>query len=1020
MRLDHPFIQLPLRFDAALLAAEVGRIDAGAWRPHPQGHPGNDALPLVSAHGDPTDDAAKGPMRPTPHLQRCPALRQVLAALGTVIGRARLMRLAGHAEATPHVDTHYYWGERARVHVPLVTDPSVRFVCGEDSTHMAAGECWIFDTWRKHNVLNPRDAARIHLVVDTVGSARFWSLVDAGRAASAPALPPGGLTAIGFDPGADPVLEFESFNLPAVMSPWEIERWLERLAAEHDAEVDRAAGDALAAAATRLRREWRALWARHADGAAGHAAYAALLQGFDGALVALGTRARLRNGVPLLEAARQLVVRAALDRHDQPAPAAAPVDVRTAAVAAAPAGESATSPASTPPTAAPVDPFAAPVFIVSPPRSGSTLLFETLARSPDVLTIGGESHAVIEAVPGLHPRERGFESNRLYARDATPAVVAALRRGFAARWHDRDGHRPAGERAWQLLEKTPKNALRVGFLADAFPGARFVYLYRDAREAVSSMLDGWRSGRFVTYPELPGWSGAPWSFLLTPGWREWNGKPLAEIVARQWSACTRALLDDLDALDPERWCVTSYDRLVVEPQTEIERLCAFLGLRWDQTLHPPLPASRHTLSSPAPDKWKRNAAELEPVMPLIAAEANRAHAIFARPPATRRPAAARARAAASGPAPVTAAATPSWSFASVHAGGLQPLLHRLGATLAVTTYQSGRLILVRDAGGQLNTHLRAFPSPMGLARRGGRLALGTQRSVWWFNDHQALAPVVDPARAHDACFVPWREQLTGDVRVHELAFAGEELWIVNTRFSCLATLDDRHSFVPRWRPRFVSALAAEDRCHLNGLAVHGERVAYVTALGASDAPQGWRERKADGGCVIDVASGELIAQGLSMPHSPRVHDGRLWVLESGKGTLATIDLADGRVETVATLPGFTRGLAFAGGHAFVGLSQVRETIFDGVPVAQRQHERECGVWLVDLASGRSAGFLRFDGDVREIFDVQLLEGLRHPDLLEPDHERVAGAFLLPDEALAEVVHPTATAPRAVRRRHFTL
>src|SRR5205085_12244330 len=113
--------------------------------------------------------------------------------------------------------------------------------------------------------------------------------------------------------------------------------------------------------------------------------------------------------------------------------------------------------------------------------------------------------------------------------------------------------------------KTPKNSLRVPFLAAAFPDARFVYLYRDARESISSILDGWRSGRFVTYPELPGWTGLPWSFLLTPGWRDWNGMPIAEVAARQWATCVRVLLDDLDALEPERWCVASYDRLVAEP-----------------------------------------------------------------------------------------------------------------------------------------------------------------------------------------------------------------------------------------------------------------------------------------------------------------------------------------------------------------------------------------------------------------------------------------------------------------------
>jgi len=227
--------------------------------------------------------------------------------------------------------------------------------------------------------------------------------------------------------------------------------------------------------------------------------------------------------------------------------------------------------------------------------------------------------------------------------------------------------------------------------------------------------------------------------------------------------------------------------------------------------------------------------------------------------------------------------------------------------------------------------------------------------------------------------------------------------VVNTRFSCLAALDSEHSFVPLWRPPFVSALAAEDRCHLNGLAVVDGRARYVTALGATDTPQGWREGKADGGVLIDVPSGEIVARGLSMPHSPRWHGGRLWVLESGKGEIGAVDLATGKVETVARLPGFTRGLAFAGPYAFVGLSQVRESnTFGGLPLDRGEAEKLCGVWMVDLRSGETAGFVRFEGIVQEIFDLQLLSGLRYPEIAEPDSELVAGAFALPQEALAEV------------------
>jgi uncharacterized protein (TIGR03032 family) len=236
-----------------------------------------------------------------------------------------------------------------------------------------------------------------------------------------------------------------------------------------------------------------------------------------------------------------------------------------------------------------------------------------------------------------------------------------------------------------------------------------------------------------------------------------------------------------------------------------------------------------------------------------------------------------------------------------------------------------------------------------------------------------------------------------------MAFDADDcLWVVNTRFSCLCTLDAAHSFVPRWRPRFVSALAAEDRCHLNGLAMQGGRVRVVSALGVSDAPQGWREHRFAGGVLIDVDSGELLAHGLAMPHSPRLHDGRLWVLESARGTLCHVE-PDGRRETVADLPGFTRGLAFAGHYAFVGLSQVREKLFDGLPLAQRLEQRQCGVWVVDLRSGAVVALLRFEGSVEEIFDVQILPH-RYPDIAEIDADAATNAFVLPDAALADLPH----------------
>src|SRR5262249_32537826 len=242
---------------------------------------------------------------------------------------------------------------------------------------------------------------------------------------------------------------------------------------------------------------------------------------------------------------------------------------------------------------------------------------------------------------------------------------------------------------------------------------------------------------------------------------------------------------------------------------------------------------------------------------------------------------------------------------------------------------------------------------MGGACGGGRLAWGTKWELGEFWNQPEAGKNLQPPDRHDACFLPRRSHFTGDIRIHEIAY-GDDLWIVNTRFSCLCTLDDAHSFVPRWRPAWVTALAPEDRCHLNGLALRDGRPRYVTCLGQTDAANGWRENKRNGGLLVDVPSGAVLLRDLSMPHSPRWYGDRLWLLESGEGAIGFVDADSGKLNNIAHLPGFTRGIDFAGHLAFVGLSQVRETaVFSGLPLTERAEERTCGVWVVDLRDGQT-------------------------------------------------------------------
>jgi len=304
---------------------------------------------------------------------------------------------------------------------------------------------------------------------------------------------------------------------------------------------------------------------------------------------------------------------------------------------------------------------------------------------------------------------------------------------------------------------------------------------------------------------------------------------------------------------------------------------------------------------------------------------------------------------------------------------LPPLLSQLGVSLLVSTYQAGKVVAVGVAQGELTLSYHNFERAMGLAVKPDCLAVGARAQVWFLRTAHDIAPHVAPAGRHDACFLTRSSHFTGEVQAHELAWAGDELWLVNTAFSCLCTLDGRHSFVPRWRPPFITALAAEDRCHLNGVAMENGAPKYVTAMAETDTPAGWRPSKVTSGCLIDVASGQTVARGFAMPHSPRVHAGRVWMLHSGAGQLVLIDPADGKAQTVSELPGYARGLALYDHFAFVGLSKIRETsTFGGMPIAERQRELKCGIGVVDLTSGRLVDHLEFVTGVEEIFDVQVL------------------------------------------------
>jgi uncharacterized protein (TIGR03032 family) len=333
-----------------------------------------------------------------------------------------------------------------------------------------------------------------------------------------------------------------------------------------------------------------------------------------------------------------------------------------------------------------------------------------------------------------------------------------------------------------------------------------------------------------------------------------------------------------------------------------------------------------------------------------------------------------------------------------HTGNLVALLQQLGISLLISTYQAGKVVSVGSTPTGLQIRFHHFEQAMGLARLPTGIAVVARRQIWTLNAAPDLARRLPPAGSHDICFLTRQAHFTGPIMGHDLAWCGDELWVVNTLFSCLCVLHPVYSFVPRWRPPFVSALVSEDRCHLNGMATDERQPRYVTALGETDTAAGWRPNKATGGCLIEVASGDVLLRGLSMPHSPRLHNGRLWLLDSGYGRLGRYDEQTQRLEVVCELPGYTRGMDCFGRLAFIGLSRIRETsVFGGLPIAERRATLRCGLAVVDLDSAKVLATLLFHSGVEEIFDVKVLPGYRNPVLSGPypDVDRTETLWLVP-------------------------
>lgn len=332
-------------------------------------------------------------------------------------------------------------------------------------------------------------------------------------------------------------------------------------------------------------------------------------------------------------------------------------------------------------------------------------------------------------------------------------------------------------------------------------------------------------------------------------------------------------------------------------------------------------------------------------------------------------------------------------------------------SLAFTTYQTNRLVFIGyKPDGRLSVHERLFDKPMGLYAANNCLYMSTRYQIWQFDNCLALGEKYGEC---DCLYVPRTAQITGDINVHDLVLNNKQQVIfVNTDFSCLATISPDYSFVPIWQPNFISKLVAEDRCHLNGLALIEGKPAYVTACSTTDTAAGWRNHRLDGGVVIDISHNEIIATGLSMPHSPRWYQGKLWLLNSGTGEFGYIE--GNQFVPITFCPGFVRGLVFWQNFAFVGLSQLRSRNFTGLALEERLlaqgNQPQCGLMVIDLQTGQPLHWLYFQGVIEELFDVVVLPGVSQPQAIGLQGDEIQRLVTFPNSGGIITTKPTAHRP----------
>lgn len=338
----------------------------------------------------------------------------------------------------------------------------------------------------------------------------------------------------------------------------------------------------------------------------------------------------------------------------------------------------------------------------------------------------------------------------------------------------------------------------------------------------------------------------------------------------------------------------------------------------------------------------------------------------------------------------------AFSFESVYSDNLPAILQGLNISLVVTSYQAQKLFFIRTKNNEVDINFKTFPRPMGLAVNEKYITLGTYNEIIRFKRNDSVIAKLDDSEEVDACFVPNVSHTTGMINIHDIGYGKDGLWVTNSAFSCLATIEPEYSFVPQWKPPFISELVPEDRCHLNGMAMLNGKPRYVTTFNQLDTPKAWREAVHDG-TLIDVETGQVLFSELVMPHSPRCYQGSVYFCESGRGLIWCYDPQTEKTRCIAELPGFVRGMDFYGPLLFVGLSKIRKSeVENPIPLASKYDETFSGVWVVNLNDNQIVANLKFDGDVNQIYDVAILRDCCFPELIESKSDISSRIYHFPE------------------------